>query len=746
MRGKTWLSTRPESGRRSGVVALVAGFAVGLVGVTGAQAGFGDGMSIGDGTNTDRNRARTLPLRNELGNRINAGRMAAGQAALAGAALEEAKNDALEALRCHIMLLGDLANCQIEDDFGEDAGDTWGEMLGSGRVCVIAGGGYRGACRTDGVATDERDRININLDILPFDEKHKTLWDLLLAQPSVSSSALTLYEEIRHAQQDWDWPARGDRSTEARVRQRLRAVCNERDVDDLQLAATCDALDAIENLENDQPAGATTEFGAKIAECLDAVMDDPLTKGVDERQVAFDAVKGGLLGRKAFTGGTGDANDNGELDEGEDLNGDGMIDRLGTRGCYNAGKQAYQAWLDSDMNADDLNDLNNALRAIRWATRIPGQLGPVAAGAPVPREREPGQIFSRGSDNVVSQFIATDSVDHELHTPLLLGVQDMLLVPPGPGNPGVLFVGGSIVPGQGGLFAYADIDSDGAFDQFTETPVLVPPVNGGSVIGLVLPPGAPMDEMIVVVRNDPLFFPNDDIVPHSVVDLNGDDFPDQLGPPIGPPMLDPLNPLSFGPGPGGQPQELIAGPEQPDGTVGDLDALLVSTPTFGVEVYLDEVQPFPPFPMVPVLPGETFTIISGPPGMTVELYQVDPLGVPPVFTPDGIPLQPPITQGVAGPDSLAFMDIPPLNDGDVLVARVAETGALSVDIPVGLPGPQPCNIADLAAPFGVLDLGDLNAFISAFTGGDLLADMNNDGLLDLTDVNQFVSAFVGGCP
>ncbi len=33
------------------------------------------------------------------------------------------------------------------------------------------------------------------------------------------------------------------------------------------------------------------------------------------------------------------------------------------------------------------------------------------------------------------------------------------------------------------------------------------------------------------------------------------------------------------------------------------------------------------------------------------------------------------------------------------------------------PAPQPCNAADLAEPFGVLDLQDIGAFISAFTAG-----------------------------
>ena len=64
----------------------------------------------------------------------------------------------------------------------------------------------------------------------------------------------------------------------------------------------------------------------------------------------------------------------------------------------------------------------------------------------------------------------------------------------------------------------------------------------------------------------------------------------------------------------------------------------------------------------------------------------------------------------------------------------------------GNPGPAGCNAGDLAVPFGVLDLADINAFTSGFLGRDPIADLNTDGLFDLTDINLFVSAFVAGCP
>ncbi|USN99390.1 MAG: hypothetical protein H6810_01555 [Phycisphaeraceae bacterium] len=61
-------------------------------------------------------------------------------------------------------------------------------------------------------------------------------------------------------------------------------------------------------------------------------------------------------------------------------------------------------------------------------------------------------------------------------------------------------------------------------------------------------------------------------------------------------------------------------------------------------------------------------------------------------------------------------------------------------------GPQGCNAADIAEPYGLLDLADINAFISGFLASDPIADVNGDGLFDLGDINTFVAAFLSGCP
>jgi hypothetical protein len=57
-----------------------------------------------------------------------------------------------------------------------------------------------------------------------------------------------------------------------------------------------------------------------------------------------------------------------------------------------------------------------------------------------------------------------------------------------------------------------------------------------------------------------------------------------------------------------------------------------------------------------------------------------------------------------------------------------------------------CNDADLAEPFGVLDLADINAFVAAFTTQDPAGDIDGNGIFDLTDINLFVGAFLAGCP
>ncbi len=57
----------------------------------------------------------------------------------------------------------------------------------------------------------------------------------------------------------------------------------------------------------------------------------------------------------------------------------------------------------------------------------------------------------------------------------------------------------------------------------------------------------------------------------------------------------------------------------------------------------------------------------------------------------------------------------------------------------------PCP-ADLAPPFGILDLADIQAFITAFQGQQAAADLAAPfGVFDLADIQAFVAAFSAGC-
>jgi hypothetical protein len=92
-----------------------------------------------------------------------------------------------------------------------------------------------------------------------------------------------------------------------------------------------------------------------------------------------------------------------------------------------------------------------------------------------------------------------------------------------------------------------------------------------------------------------------------------------------------------------------------------------------------------------------------------------------------------------------------LVEGDALVtystdpgANQSTLGASTLTVTIGQQG---CNAADLAPPFGVLDLGDVDAFIPAFLASDGDADLAPPfGVVDLADIDAFILAFLGGCP
>lgn len=86
-------------------------------------------------------------------------------------------------------------------------------------------------------------------------------------------------------------------------------------------------------------------------------------------------------------------------------------------------------------------------------------------------------------------------------------------------------------------------------------------------------------------------------------------------------------------------------------------------------------------------------------------------------------------------------------DGTVIVGIGNPPGSIEVEgwvLTVSYPGP--CNAADVAEAFGILDLSDVGAFVGAFVAMEPLADLDENGLYDLGDIGLFISAFTGGCP
>ncbi|USN98616.1 MAG: hypothetical protein H6810_10650 [Phycisphaeraceae bacterium] len=58
-----------------------------------------------------------------------------------------------------------------------------------------------------------------------------------------------------------------------------------------------------------------------------------------------------------------------------------------------------------------------------------------------------------------------------------------------------------------------------------------------------------------------------------------------------------------------------------------------------------------------------------------------------------------------------------------------------------------CNAADIAEPYNVLDLQDVQAFIAGFLAHDPVADIAPPyGVFDLADLQGFIAAFLAGCP
>lgn len=169
-----------------------------------------------------------------------------------------------------------------------------------------------------------------------------------------------------------------------------------------------------------------------------------------------------------------------------------------------------------------------------------------------------------------------------------------------------------------------------------------------------------------------------------------------------------------------------------------LAGTLPATLTFGGD-FLG--QPIPPSPVDLPLPITGMVDINGDGTITATLeldldgtpQSIDVSALPPIENvPFGLP-----TFGTATANVLLTLNISALDvtaGGSVtLVATGVSAGG--------------CNIADLAQPFGTLNIDDVLAFLNAFAAQDPAADVAAPtGAWNIDDVLVFLNAFADGCP
>jgi hypothetical protein len=166
------------------------------------------------------------------------------------------------------------------------------------------------------------------------------------------------------------------------------------------------------------------------------------------------------------------------------------------------------------------------------------------------------------------------------------------------------------------------------------------------------------------------------------------------------------------------------------GGVGQVDitgpGLFIDIPEFSIDIIVD------PAVIAPGQAGELHLEVDGgvlvaATGTGIYAPSVPPLGV-------RIPFDVPMPPIVLDYD----LNLDPTQPWEV-TAKMGGGGGTLAD------ASAPCP-ADLAAPFGVLDLSDVNAFILGFVEMLPQSDLNSDGVWDLADVGVFIESFLAGCP
>ena len=114
--------------------------------------------------------------------------------------------------------------------------------------------------------------------------------------------------------------------------------------------------------------------------------------------------------------------------------------------------------------------------------------------------------------------------------------------------------------------------------------------------------------------------------------------------------------------------------------------------------------------------------------------------------------RPEINIGIDGLIHFLLDDFPfNAEDADATIAAIFVWDvALDDDAVAGLlPLPlmiEPCSPADQNMPFGIIDLADINKFVTNFLGQEPPADIDDNGIFDLADIIAFVDGFGSGCP
>lgn len=112
--------------------------------------------------------------------------------------------------------------------------------------------------------------------------------------------------------------------------------------------------------------------------------------------------------------------------------------------------------------------------------------------------------------------------------------------------------------------------------------------------------------------------------------------------------------------------------------------------------------------------------------------------------PDGVIYNPGVgTQGLGFSDDGGYVILRAFNGSFVQPDGYAPG---DISILLEITGSPSCNPADLAEPFGLLDLSDITTFVSGFIAQDPASDLDSNGMFDLSDITAFVTAFTAGCP